>query len=98
MGLDLPDRHPSGVELQDLVIETCPAGVVLRNELWLKAAMPIPRDLDGQLTEFAFERLLALAVPGIATCINDGLILIVAQVVGHFGVQRLLHQQLRQLL
>lgn len=81
MGLDLPNRHASGVEREDLVVESCPAGLVLRDKLRLEAAVSVPGDINRQLTKFALERLLALAVTGVATGINDGLILVVAKVV-----------------
>lgn len=71
---------------------------MLNDRLWLKAAVPIPGDINGQFPKSAPERLLALAITDVATRINDGLILVVAKVAVHFGIQGLLDRQLGQLL
>jgi len=62
--LDLAHRHATGVQRDDLVIKPIPAGLMLGDQLGLKAAIAVTRHLDGQLTELAFEGLLAVAVTG----------------------------------
>jgi len=54
--------------------------------LRLKAALPVPGDINGQLTELAFERLLAFAIAGIATWVGDRCVLVMPKVLGHLGI------------
>ena len=92
MRLDFTDGHSSGVERQNLVVKAAPAGLVLRDQLWLEGAMAVTRNFDGQFAELALQGLLALAVAGIAGRILHRLILAMAEVVGHLRFQRLLDQ------
>jgi len=55
-------------------------------QLRLKAALPVPGDINGQLTELAFERLLAFAIAGIATWVGDRCVLVMPKVLGHLGI------------
>ena len=71
---------------------------MLGDELGLKAAVAVAWHFDGQFAEIALEGLLALAVAGVAAGVGHGFMALVAQVFGQFGVQRLLHEQLGQLL
>lgn len=50
-------RHAVRMQQQDLVVEARPAGLVLRNQLRLEAAVPITRNLDRQLAELALSVL-----------------------------------------
>ncbi len=63
---------------------------MLGNQLGLKTALAIPGDLDGQSAKVAFQGLLALAVAGIAVGIRHRLVLAVAQVLSHLGIERTL--------
>jgi hypothetical protein len=98
MGLYLAHRHATGVQRDDLVIEPIPAGLVLGNQMGLEAAVAVTGHLNGQLTEIALERLLALAVAGVTAHIGNGFVALVAQVLSELGVQCPLDQQLGQLL
>lgn len=51
MALNLTYRHATGVQRDDFVVEPCPAGLVLGNELRLKAAVAVAGYLDGQFAE-----------------------------------------------
>ena len=74
MALNLTYRHASGVQRDDFVVEPCPAGLVLGNELRLKAAVAVAGYLDGQFAEITLEGLLALAVAGIANGVGNGFV------------------------
>jgi len=98
MRLDLAHRHAARIQRQDLVVEPCPTGLVLGDQLRLEAAVAIARDLEWQLAELALERLAAASVAGVAGCVGDRLVLVVTEVLGHLCIQCPLHQQLGQLL
>jgi hypothetical protein len=98
VALNLPHGHATGIERQDLFIKACPAGLVLGNDLWLKAAVTIPRDFYEQFTKVAFEGLLALAVTGVVSRGGNGVVLGVAQVFGHLRLQGAFHQFLGEQL
>ena len=74
------------------------AGLVLGDDLWLKAAMPIPGDFYRQLAKVALESFLALAVAGVASRIGNRVVLGVAQMFCHLGLQGAFHQFLGELL
>jgi hypothetical protein len=71
-----------------------PAGLLLRDQLRLEAAMAVTGHFDRQRAELALE---GLAVAGVAGGVGDRLVAVMAEVLGHLGVERLLHQQLGQL-
>src|SRR5574340_1621971 len=98
MALDLPHGHAPGVEGDDLVIEAGPAGLVLGDQQRLEGAVAVAGNFDGQFAKLALEGLPALAVAGIASGVGHGLVPGVAQMLGHFGIERLLDQELGQLL
>lgn len=82
---------------QDLVVKTCPAGLVLWHDLRAKAGVPVMRDVDEQLAKVAFKGLLAFAVAGVASGVGQAGVLGVSQVLGHLGFQIILHRTLGQL-
>ena len=98
MPLNLPHRHATGVQRQDLVVKASPAGLVLGHDLRLKAGVPITGDINGQLAKVAFEGLFAFAVAGVASGVGHAGVFGVAQVLGHLGLQGPLDQALGQLL
>ena len=98
MSLYLAHGHATGIQRQDLVVEAVPTGLVLGNELWFEAAVPVARYLDGQFAKVALECLRALAVAGVANRVGDGIIFGMAKVRLHFGCQRTLNQRLGDLL
>ena len=86
-----------------LVSERFEAGVpshvaVVRARRPFHAFVAIARHLDRQFTELALERLATAAVTRVANGIGDRLVLVVTEMLGHFGIERLLHEQLGQLL
>jgi len=72
MSLNLPEGHASGIEGQDLVIEACPAGLVVPDELRFEGAQVVTGNLNGEFTEIAFEGFATLSVPGIAGRVCNG--------------------------
>ena len=97
--IDIPrDRHATGIQRQDLVIEARPPCLVLGHDLRLKAGVAVTWDIDGQLAKVAFEGLFAFAVAGVASGIGHVGIFGVAQVLGHLGFQGALDQTFGQLL
>ena len=98
MRLDLAHRHAAGVQRQDALVEAVPAPLVLGHDLRLEAALPVARHLDRHLAEVTLQHLAALAVAGVALGVADRVVLLMAQVLGHLGFQRPLHQQFGQLL
>lgn len=92
MGLNRAYRHTTSVQRDDLVVEPGPTGLMLGDELRLEAAVTVSGNLDGQFTELALERLLALAVAGIVGNVGHRSVTVVAQVLGQFGLQSLLDE------
>jgi len=97
MRLDLAHGHATRIQRQDLVVEAGPAGLVLGNQLWLEATVPITRDLDRQLAELALEGLAAAPVARVAGHVGDRFVLVVTEVLGHLRIQRPLDQPFGQL-
>jgi hypothetical protein len=83
-----------------MILSSKPAQRVwcLGDELRLEAVVAIARNVNRQLGELTLEGLLALAVAGIASLVGHRCMPVVAEVLGQFCVQRLLDQQLGQLL
>ncbi len=71
---------------------------MLGNDLWLKVALAVAGNLDWQVAEIAFQRFPALAVTRIAGGVGHRLMLVVAQVRGHFHLQGALDNGFGQLL
>jgi hypothetical protein len=57
MPLDLAGDHATRVERDDLVVEAVEPSLPLLDELRIEFSIAVPRDLDRDLTLFAFERL-----------------------------------------
>ena len=98
MGLYLADRHPSGVERQNLVVKAAPAGLVLRDQLRLKGAVAVTRDFDRQFAELSLQVFLLLPLRVLPAGFSTGSFFPWPRMVGHLRFQRLLDQQLGQLL
>ena len=71
---------------------------MLRDQLRLEASLPVAGNLDRQLAKITLQRLLALAVAGVAGGVGHRLVLAMSQVLGHLRIERTLDQQLGQLL
>jgi hypothetical protein len=72
--------------------------LVLRDDPRLEAAVAIARRFQIQLAELAFQFLPAAAISRIAAVVARRVVLLVADVLCQFGVERTLQQRLRQLL
>ena len=97
MGLDLPSRHPSGIQRDDLVVKSGDAALSVRDQLRLEVTVSIAGNVDGDVTLVAFEGFAAGAIAGIATATAIGSVFLVAQVVSHFSLEDTLNQVLGQL-
>lgn len=71
---------------------------MLGDKLWLKAALTIARDIDGQFAKLTCEDFFTAAVTGVAGRVAGGVTLFMALVSSYLGFERFLHQQLGQLL
>lgn len=58
----------------------------------------VARDVDGQFAKLALDCLAVLAVTGVAGCVGDGIVLGVAQMAFHVGLQGALDDGLGDLL
>lgn len=74
------------------------SGLLLWTDLRPKDSIAVKRDVDGQLSKVAFERLFAFAVRGNASGVGHAGFLGVTQVLGHLGLQGKLAQALGELL
>ena len=72
-------------------------GLVLGDERWLETAITVTWDSDGQLAKFAFEGFTAFTIAGVASRINDCFMLVMAKMIGHFGLQGTLYQLFSEL-
>jgi hypothetical protein len=73
-------------------------GLLLWPDLKPKGGIAVKRDVDGQLSKVAFERMFAFAVGGGASGVGHAGLLGMTQVLGHIGLQGKLAQALGQLL
>src|SRR6202163_2364160 len=92
MALNLPHRHATGIERQNLLVEPPPVRLMLRDNLWLKVALAIARQVDRHLSKLALQRLLASPVARIAGLVRHRLMLAVTQVFYHLHLQHALHK------
>jgi len=98
VALDLPDRHTSGVQRDDLVVETIQARLALGHDLRLEAAVAITRHLDLDRPVLGQHRLGGGPVAVVARPPAGGIALLVAEMVRQLGAQRTLEQRLLELL
>jgi hypothetical protein len=96
--LNLAHAHATGVQGQNLLVKTSPAGLVLGNDLRLETGMAIAGNFDWQFAKFALECLLAFAVSGVATGMGHALVFSVTQVLGHFRFKGAFDQSFGELL
>ena len=66
---DIPLTHPTGVESQNLFFHPVRIPAVLADDLWLKAAVPIPGNLDVHLAKLCFHCLPRVPVAVIGRCV-----------------------------
>jgi hypothetical protein len=89
---------PPGVHAQDLLVEAGEPRLALAHQLRLERPFPISGHLDLHRALLGLEGLGAGPVPGVRQPPAFGVVLLIAEVVGHLGVQGPLHQARRQLL
>ena len=88
MTLDLAYRHASGVEAQNLVVETVEPGLPLGDQMRLEATGAIAGDRNLDLTILGQDRLRARAVAAVAGTATGGITLLVTQVLGQLATKR----------
>ena len=98
MTLNLTHRHAPCVQRQYLVVKAAPAGLGLGDNLGFERAGAVAGDFNGQFTEVTLEGFLAASVAGVASLVGHHLVLAVAEVIGHFGLQGQFNQGLGELL
>jgi hypothetical protein len=96
--LDITDRHSQRVHRQDFGVESFKPRLVFLNQLRLERAIAIARHFDRHFASLTLQRLLALAIPRVASAVTGHLVLLIAEVMIHFAGQHALHQRLRQFL
>jgi len=87
VALDLPRGHASRVHRDDLVVEARPACLPLGHNLGIERGLAIARSLQLQLTELALQGFLAFPVARAAPVVARRVVLLVAQMIAHLGLQ-----------
>ena len=64
--MDFAHRHAAGIKGQDFFIKPAPTGLVLGDNLGLKAGVTVAGNFYGQLTKVVFESFLAFTVASVA--------------------------------
>lgn len=98
MTLNLPGRQPPNVEGQNLVVEPLERALTLGNQLRLKVAGAIPRELNLERPRFGLNCFRVLAIAGIAVAAPFRRMRRVAQMSRYLDLQRPFDQALGQLL
>src|SRR5262245_13615189 len=94
VALDLPHRHAARVEAQNLVVKTIEPGLMLANELRLKATGPVARHRNLDLAVFGQYRLGTGAIAAVAAAAAGRIAFLVAQMLGQLSSQRPFNQRL----
>lgn len=94
----IPERSCRGRRATGSCRQSLTSGSGVRDQLRLEGAVVVVGNLNWQFAELALQGLLALAVADVACGVLDRFALVVAQMIDHLGFQRLIHQQLRELL
>ena len=85
---DVADRHPAGVEPEDLLVQASQARLALADQRGLKRAPAIARRLDRHRPELGLHHLGRVAVAVIAGAARRRLPGPIAQMLGQLGAQR----------
>jgi len=94
--LNIAHAHAARVHAQNLVVEALERALVLLHQLRLERAVAVARHLNGHVALVCAQRLLARAVARVATALAFLGAWLVAQVVGHLGLQGALHERTGQ--
>jgi hypothetical protein len=97
MGLDFTCGNAAGIHGYDLVIEVAPPNLLLTDELGIKPAFTIQRDVDGDLFP-SFSILSSLAVATITGAIAFPSVFLISEITGELRLQDTRLNLLLQLL
>src|ERR1019366_8093971 len=98
VALDLPRAHPPRVHRDDLVVEARPARLSLGYDLGIERGPAVARSFQLQFAKLTLQCLLAVSVARVAPVVARRVVLFVAQMIGHLGLQGSLQDGLGQLL
>ncbi len=85
--LDFTSCHSSGIEGNGLVVKAGKAGLFFGDIEWLEVAVPVVRDLNRHLAEFALDRFCRFSIVGIAVNGDKRGMFLVVQMIGQLGLQ-----------
>jgi hypothetical protein len=77
--LDLTERHPPGIERDDLFIEAVEARLVLLDQLRLELGSAVTRNVDLHLPALAAQRLRRCAVARVAGVVASRVVLLLSE-------------------
>lgn len=98
MGRDLPGSESFGGQRQHNLIDAGQPALTLFHDHRVEGAVGISRYLDFDRADLGEHRLRSAAVVGVAAAASSRVVLVIAQVLGHFRVQRGLEDILGQLV
>src|SRR5689334_8811670 len=98
MSGDLARAHAPRVHRDDLVVEAREAGLPFGYDLRFKRPIAIPRRLERQLAEIAFQGLGGLAVTRVAAVVAGLVVFRIPEMIGHLGLHGPLQQRFCELL
>ena len=87
VGLDVADRHPAGVEADDLLVQPAQAALALGDQPGGEAGVPVAGHVQAQRPDLAGDRLGCRAVAAVGTAPPRRVPGRIAQMVGELGGQ-----------
>jgi hypothetical protein len=84
--------HAAGVHRNHLVVEPVEAGLALANDLGSERGVAVAWHRDLQFTVLALQPFAGMAFAAVARAAPGGVVLLVTQVIGQLGAERLLQQ------
>ena len=96
MVLDIPDRHPAGIEADDHVIQPSEPSLPLGNQARSERPSPVPGDVQRDRSDLGLHGLRRGAVAGVSVLGRVLGALLVAEVAGQLGLQATLEGGLDQ--
>jgi hypothetical protein len=97
VGGHLAGGQPLGRQGDHQLVHPGQAPLALAHDPRLERGVPVARDVDLHRPDLGQHRLGPVPVAGVAAITPDGVVAVVAEVVGDLALQRGLHQPLRQL-
>jgi len=97
VGLDVADRHPAGVEADDLLVQSAQAALALGDQPGGEAGVPVAGHVQAQRPDLAGDRLGCRAVAAVGTAPPGRVPGRIAQMVGELGGQPPLQHRLDHL-